>query len=266
MTQNPFCRICKSQTAFFANARILSKYDISYFHCPHCAFVQTEDPYWLAEAYQDAIIKTDIGLVARNVSLCASTKPLMNGIFDPTAKFVDYGGGYGMYVRMMRDVGFDFYRLDPHCENLFAQQFDAEPEAKYEALTAFEVFEHLVDPLKEIRQMLTFSTNILFSTHLISNPPPHPDSFWYYALDGGQHVSLYTRRTLEVLAEQLGLYLATDGHNLHLLTARRATAYWFSVAIRPKYAKLFKWSKSRASLLPQDYQRMTGKDLIPSKP
>ncbi len=50
-----------------------------------------------------------------------------------------------MFVRLMRDNGFDFYRSDRQCENLFAKGFEASLDVSpsYELLTAFEVFEHL---------------------------------------------------------------------------------------------------------------------------
>lgn len=255
------CRVCNSPADFFATARILGKHDISYYHCKNCFFIQTESPYWLNEAYADAIIKSDIGLVSRNVSFCKHTKLLINTVFNPNAKFVDYGGGYGMYVRLMRDAGFDFYRADPHCQNLFSQGFDATPGTQYEALTAFEVFEHLAEPVQTVAEMLTYSKSILFSTRLMPNPPPNPDAHWYYALEGGQHVALYHQRSLEVLAERFGLYLATDGRGLHLMTPHRAATRWFKLALRPLLLRLFKWPKSRRSLLSRDYQLMTGKVL-----
>jgi hypothetical protein len=50
-------------------------------------------------------------------------------------------GGYGMFVRLMRDGGFDFHREDPLCDNLFAQGFDRQDDGTFELVTAFEVFE-----------------------------------------------------------------------------------------------------------------------------
>lgn len=165
------CKICQSSTCIFGETQILNKYPARYFRCQNCGFIQTEDSYWLEDAYSETITKSDIGLIGRNLQMAAHTKKLLLTCFEPKEKFIDYGGGYGMFVRMMRDQGFDFYRYDPLCKNMFAEGFDANPNANYTLLTAFEVFEHLSEPLAEIEKMLSFSRNLFFSTLLLPKPP-----------------------------------------------------------------------------------------------
>jgi 2-polyprenyl-3-methyl-5-hydroxy-6-metoxy-1,4-benzoquinol methylase len=138
------CKICASSSTFFANAKLLNKYDVDYFKCTDCGFVQTEDPYWLAEAYSEAIAGSDIGLVTRNMNLSACAQLLIEQYFNSDGKFLDYGGGYGLFVRLMRDAGFNFYWSDKFCKNLFAQGFEDNGKSEYELVTAFELLEHLV--------------------------------------------------------------------------------------------------------------------------
>ena len=223
------CRICAATTAPLGTERVLEEHNVSYFLCPRCGFVQTEDPYWLDEAYSDAITKTDIGLVGRNLSLAEQTKLLILAYFNDRGKFLDYGGGYGMFVRLMRDAGFHFYLYDQYCENLFAKGFSVEGQgnAEYELVTAFEVFEHLVHPMADIGRMLQFAPNLFFTTTLIASPPPPLDQWWYYGLEHGQHVSLYSQQTLSYIAEHFGLHLLTNNQSLHLLTARRLPSWKF---------------------------------------
>jgi len=142
------CKICGYNSEIFDRAIILEKYDICYYRCDQCDFIQTEEPYWLEEAYSSSITKSDIGLIGRNISFSDVTRNLIVTCLDPNKSFLDYGGGYGMFVRLMRDKGFDFYRYDPICENLFAQGFDAQTDKEYSLLTAWEVLEHLVNPLR----------------------------------------------------------------------------------------------------------------------
>jgi hypothetical protein len=85
--------------------------------------------------------------------------------FPQASRFVDYGGGYGMFVRLMRDKGFDFYRSDKYAKNLFAKQFEASETISYDLLTAFEVFEHLVNPTDEVERMLKLSDAIFLAPH-----------------------------------------------------------------------------------------------------
>ena len=138
-------------------------------------------------------------------------------------------------VRLMRDEGFDFQRHDPLCTNIFAQGFDI-PELKdladlasqtgladrsFEAITAFELLEHLKEPTATVRRLLEHTDALLFSTRLQPDPPPRGvDDWWYFCPQTGQHVTFYTLPALRVLAEKTGTTLYSDGTALHLLTRR----------------------------------------------
>ena len=70
------------------------------------------------------IIRSDVGLVRRNTSPGSMIRALILFFFDTGAKFIDYGENLGLLVRMMQDLGYDFYRYDNQCENIFAKDFD----------------------------------------------------------------------------------------------------------------------------------------------
>src|SRR5436309_15018204 len=106
------CRICTRESDFFATAVVLGKHEVQYFKCGHCGFVQTEKPFWLDEAYATAIAEIDIGPINRALVMSEKTSALVLSFFDAHAKFVDYGAGYGIFVRRMRDIGLDFYYYD----------------------------------------------------------------------------------------------------------------------------------------------------------
>ncbi len=80
------CKICKQNTDFFADAKILFKYNIKYFKCPNCSFIQTEEPYWLEESYKEAINFSDIGLLERNLKLLSPTINIISKFFNPEWK------------------------------------------------------------------------------------------------------------------------------------------------------------------------------------
>jgi Methyltransferase domain len=255
------CKICDLPSSHFDTAMVLGKYQVNYFLCPECGLVETEPAYWLAEAYADAIVLSDIGLLGRNLKLATTARIVIRAFFRGDRKFIDYGGGYGMFVRLMRDAGLDFYRYDKYCQNLFAAGFDADENRteSYELLTAFEVFEHLVDPLTEIRMMLSMSPSILFTTELLpSKNPPRPHEWWYYGLGGGQHLTLYTRESLELLAKKLGLRFYTS-NGLHLLTTKNVSNLAFRVLSSSPVRRLAKsfWP-ARRSLQDSDYLLLTG--------
>lgn len=254
------CKICSSNALSFSFDTVLKKYGVEYFRCPSCGFVQTEEPYWLAEAYADAISLADVGLVQRNLRRVPIVTALIATFFTADGKFIDYGGGYGLLVRLMRDAGFNFYRSDRHCANLLARGFEAEPEGNvtFELLTAMELFEHLADPIGEVEQMLGYSRSIFFTTLLLPEPAPQPGDWWYYVPDQGQHISFYTRKSLEVIAARFGLALVTDGVSRHLLTNRRVSPLLFNIVSKYKAAMLLAPFCRRESLVSADYQMVTG--------
>ena len=57
------CKICGMSSLFFERAQVLRKYRVQYFRCQHCGFIQTEEPYWLEEAYTTAIAMQDVGIM-----------------------------------------------------------------------------------------------------------------------------------------------------------------------------------------------------------
>lgn len=219
------CRICGKDTKFIFKKKVLSKYEVSYFKCSFCKSVMTEDPYWLDEAYGNAIATTDVGLVSRNLSLATLTEFLLKFLFDNKKKYLDYGGGYGMFVRLMRDKGYDFYRYDVYCENLFAKYFDfydlKDKEKKFGLVTAFELMEHIVDPAKEVQKMLVYSDSLLFSTTICPNDETVLKDWWYLSTETGQHVTLYSREGIEKLADRFSLNYYTDGVSYHFLTRKK---------------------------------------------
>ena len=101
------CKICDTECRQQFFRTILNKYQIAYFYCGACGFLQTEEPYWLEEAYESAIANADTGLVQRNIYLSRMLSTLLFFEFDRQGKYLDFAGGYGMLTRLMRDAGFD---------------------------------------------------------------------------------------------------------------------------------------------------------------
>ena len=215
------CRVCENTSEKVFNSFVLNKYFVDYFHCSNCGFLQTEEPYWLKEAYESTINITDTGLIDRNLSFSRVLSILIYFNFNKDAKFLDYAGGYGLFTRLMRDVGFDFYWHDPYTKNLLAKGFESDlhPAEKFELITAFEVFEHLVNPKEELAKMLQLSDTIIFSTEHLPSKIPDPKNWWYYGFEHGQHISFYSKNAFQWLANYYNLNYYFDS-SVHLLTRR----------------------------------------------
>ncbi|MBN4073024.1 class I SAM-dependent methyltransferase [Crocinitomix catalasitica] len=253
------CNICNGTVEPLFKGTILHKLDVQYYQCTNCQFIQTEKPYWLDEAYSQAIGLSDVGLVSRNIDLSELLVPTIHKYFDSNSKFVDYAGGYGMFVRIMRDKGLDFYRQDRYCENLFAKSFDItdlKSKPSFELLTAFEVFEHLPDPLSEIKEMFELSSSILFSTELQPSSKFNQESdWWYFSPEGGQHISLYTLKSLQSIATTFKRNLYTNGANIHLLTDKKLSNKILSNSVYKKILRRL-YKGNYPSLLQADHEKM----------
>ncbi|RZK11390.1 MAG: class I SAM-dependent methyltransferase [Flavobacterium sp.] len=216
------CKICGSASNKVFDTKVIGRYKVDYFQCVSCLFIQTEEPFWLKEAYESAMTALDIGLVSRNIEFSQTIPPLLDMFSNGNDAFIDYGGGYGLFVRLMRDIGFNFYLYDTYAQNLYAKHFeisDYTEEKKFTCLTAFEVFEHLEDPHKEIKEMFKLSDTIIFSTMLQPQTKiTSPNDWWYFVPEVGQHISLFSFQSLSVLSEQYKYSLYTNGTNLHVLS------------------------------------------------
>lgn len=220
-----FCNICDNKMELVFNSRILHKYDVDYYSCGVCHFLCTEKPYWLDEAYSSSINLQDTGLIGRNIKLSKISSVYTYFCADHL-KCLDYGGGYGIFTRMMRDIGFDFYWFDPFTPNLFARGFEyhvdtakTEPKSKFGVLTSFEAFEHFTKPTEELEKMSVLSDNILFTTQLFkAGKIPELDEWWYYGREHGQHIAFYTQETLKIWGHKHGFQLYSNGRDTHLFS------------------------------------------------
>jgi hypothetical protein len=201
------CKICNSIANPVFNQKVLNKYNVNYFKCNKCEYLFTEEPFWLEEAYSRPINISDTGLLNRNIVFSQILSILIYFNFNKNALFLDYAGGYGVFTRLMRDVGFDFYWYDVYTQNLFANGFeiDIETNPKFELITAFEVFEHLENPKAELEKMLQLSNTVILSTELIPEQMLIPKKWWYYGFEHGQHISFYSSKTFKYLADIFNL-------------------------------------------------------------
>jgi hypothetical protein len=214
------CRLCQEIIPnSFAQSILLGR-DVQYFDCPYCGYVQTEEPTWLEDAYSSPINSSDTGIMVRNlsnVSLVLATLALMG---QRRSRVVDYAGGHGFLVRLLRDQGIDALWTDPYSENLVARGFEYTGE-QASLVTAFEAFEHFVRPLEDLETLLSIAPNILLTTNIISTPAPQPSNWWYYSLKHGQHIGFYRLKTLKYMAKISHLNLLSDGASIHFFSQKK---------------------------------------------
>lgn len=253
----PVCGGCGSNCWPFDSGVVLGRIEIQYFRCRQCGLVRTEEPIWLDEAYSSPIASIDVGLLSRCLMLADVTEAVVRTL-SPRSRGLDWAGGYGVLTRLLRDRGLDFHHYDPYTRNLFAAGLEGSPSEKWDLVTLYEVLEHLTNPIADLAPLCAGSPVLLFTTELLPEPAPRVGSWWYYALEGGQHVSFYTMVSLTMLAERLGMELVSDGRSVHAFCAKGALPRLTREMIRNRWLSkrllpLLRKARPSVSLLEDDF-------------
>ena len=240
------CPLCRQESATHCfSAHVRGRHQAHYYQCSICGLLFIHQPHWLDEAYQEAIALTDTGIVARNLNMSRLTATLIYTCFDRQGRFLDYGGGLGIFTRLMRDLGFDFYWHDEYAVNQLARGFEAgQAMQTFEGVTCFEVLEHLSNPAEVLERIFALSQNVVFSTELLPDPVPEPEQWWYYGLDHGQHICFYTVRTLQWIAQHHGLHYYNLGR-MGLFTSKSLSRPLLQLMIKATPWGLYRWVAGR---------------------
>jgi hypothetical protein len=249
------CRTCGGATAEIGRQLVLGRHDVGYRQCRACGFAQTQDPWWLAEAYSEAITGTDLGLLGRCRTMSARIPPLLACAGVAREPVLDWGGGYGTLTRMLRDAGVDCRHHDPHCGNVHARGFEAslEDRERWGAVIAVEVLEHLVDPWEFFRPAAARTDLIIATTGIVHEPAQPLGKWWYWAPEHGQHVSFHSRRSLALVASRLGMRHLRSG-GLHVFVRGAGPLRRLAIRCAPAWRRVQAMAPRR-SLLQDDYAR-----------
>jgi hypothetical protein len=227
------CRLCGGKANLLFTRTVLHRHEAGYHQCATCGLTQTQEPDWLDEAYADAISAADTGLLARNLYARVRMVTFLALCGAAGRPGLDWAGGYGVFTRLMRDVGFDYHWCDAHARNLFAQGFEwaADSEPPF-VVTAFEVLEHLVHPREAFHRIADCGAELIVtSTELHPGSAPSPDWF-YLAPETGQHVAFWRADTLARLGAGCGYPCVLAGSHFQVFSRRPFGAWRWHVAQR----------------------------------
>lgn len=249
------CRICCNAKSRYIFQGKLINHSVKYYECDFCGYVQTETPHWLEESYNSAINEYDTGIMLRN-QICSRRTTNLCALLNIKNNFIlDFAGGYGVFTRLMRDIGFNVLWQDKYCNNLLAKGFNYNGQ-HVKLLTAFEVFEHLESPSKIFDEMFNISSNIFFSTLLIPEPTPKIEDWWYYGQKHGQHIGFYRLKTLKYIAKKYNKNLYSFHSEIHFFSDEKFPKIFFWALMRLNKLFFIFTSKRVSSKVWDDYLKI----------
>ena len=215
------CRLCGGPTNVQFEKLVLNKHQVGYHRCNDCRSLQSDLPHWLSETYSDPRPIRDTGIAARTIRFARWTSFLGRILgLGKDDICIDWGGGNGLFCRMMRDRGMNFLNHDRYVEPFYSVGFTTDKATDLTAvtfITAFEVFEHLPDPKVDLDQLFACDPDaILFSTLLYRD---QGEDWFYIANEFGAHVFFYSRQGLRDIGARYG-YRFIEGVEMHLFIKR----------------------------------------------
>ena len=195
---------------------------IDYQLCLECGFCFSPTMYrWTLAQFEERVYNASYSQVDPDhiVLRPTSNANMLQSMFPnlPSAvSHLDYGGGTGLLSDLMRDSGWTSSSYDP----FFDVGLPVAQLGKFDLITAFEVFEHVPNVnalMADLHSLLTANGVVLFSTLLSdgeieSNRP----LTWWYASPRNGHRSLFSRKSLAIVAGRAGFSVASASSGTHV--------------------------------------------------
>jgi len=207
---------------------------ISYFLCGQCGFAfAPEFSQWSVKDFESRIynsdyIKVDPDYLDVRPRANAEVLVKLLGKRGTEIDHLDYGGGKGLLSELLGKSGWKSTSYDPFVD----RDVRIEDLGKFGLITCFEVFEHVPDVrglLKTLKTLLVKDGVVLFSTLLSDgNVRPNEPLKWWYASPRNGHISLFSRKSLQILCSSEGYRFGSFTPGFH--------AFWKNI---PRWAAHF---------------------------
>ncbi|NTU58116.1 MAG: class I SAM-dependent methyltransferase [Chlorobiaceae bacterium] len=198
----------------------LSLKPVYYYRCAECGFVfSPELCSWTKQQFGNLIyngdyVNFDPDFVEARPKLHADIITAVFQGYREHLKILDYGGGQGQMVSLLRNAGFNAVSYDPYYDE------GSVPEhSDFDLVTAFEVFEHAAAPrrmMEEVAGFLGKESVFLFSTVVSDGQILENGRLtWWYASPRNGHISLYTTKSLRMLGACYGFEFHSFSQGMH---------------------------------------------------
>lgn len=207
---NEICKICGANTEEI----IHEQFRLNYYYCNECEFISKDNRSIVTPEEELKIYNNHNNSIEDPRYVEFFRKFLDNAILNYCSngrKGFDFGSGPSPVLAMILERDYHF-SMDIY--DLFYSPHKIYEGQKYDLVTSTEVVEHLLSPLQYFHQFkhLLKEDSILGIMTLFH--PKDEESFvnWHYVRDMS-HISFYTPKTMEVIAEKVGLKIIHTDFN-----------------------------------------------------
>lgn len=209
---------------------------IRYVVCDECGFCFAPEMHkWPLKKfeeliYNDEYVQVDPDYLDNRPRANAGSLRAAFPSLPDAVRHLDYGGGNGLLAKLLRESNWNSASYDPFINR------DTSPEqlGKFDLITVFEVFEHVPDVqglMSDLRSLLSSEGLVIFSTLLSDgNIRPNERLNWWYAAPRNGHISLFSRKSLTILAHESGFDFGSFSDGVHVFF--RDVPKWASHIIR----------------------------------
>jgi hypothetical protein len=208
------CPICSDECHGAFEVKIQNSFNTQLFTCSNCGFSFYPNQNWISGSFSEELNSLDVGSVGRALLASDFLTEFIHSEKLTKSNFLDYGGGYGLQTRILRDRGLNWKNFDPFAQPLFSRNFTGDLSETYQLISLIEVSLHFENPIHEFAKLTAVGDYLVF-TAVIPGKDFGP-GWWYITGETGQHIAFYSLDSLKEIARQLGVLFSSDGKFFHV--------------------------------------------------
>ena len=202
------CKICGSE-----HLKEITAYNQKYYNCEDCNFIFIDENHLISKEEELEEYELHENTIENEGYVRMFERFMEEGLYpyvNPPKRVLDFGCGPGPVLsELMKRKGYEVEVYDI----FYAPQ---KPEGTFDMVTSTEVFEHFINPSKDIELIVSFMKKGAYLSVMTQYHPKDDEKFakWWYNREPS-HISFYTEETFEYIASKYNLELVyNNGKNI----------------------------------------------------
>lgn len=204
------CLICSSDTYVLDD----KQFNIIYHRCKSCDFIYMDRESVVSFKEERKVYELHNNSIEDEGYVAMFNRFINSFVEDVDGKeLLEYGSGpEPVFSELMKRRGFNVTMYDLHYYN-----DDSYLNNKYDVITSTEVFEHFLDPMKELEKLIPL-LNAGGVLAIMTQFPKGDEHFldWWYRRDE-THISFFTEKSFSYIANHFNLEIIFTNHKDYMI-------------------------------------------------